>query len=92
MANRRERKPESYKIDSAIKVIKVLEALAGETYEPVSQTRICQRLSQEAEFKFDANFVHRALQTLKLIGYARYDEHNREWSVTGKPAARFASL
>lgn len=86
MSNRRERKPESYKIDAAIKVVKVLEALAGDGFEPVTQARICQRLSQETEFNFDPNFVLRALKTLELIGYARFEQTGKLWSITGKPA------
>jgi DNA-binding IclR family transcriptional regulator len=58
------RNDRDYAIDAGLRMIKVLEALEGTNFEPVSIKRVMERTN----FKYD--FCFRALRTLKLAGWA----------------------
>lgn len=59
------RRPDSdYEIESASKVLMVLEALEGIGFEPVTLSTIVGRTG------FSRDFVFRALKTLQMRGYA----------------------
>jgi DNA-binding IclR family transcriptional regulator len=75
------RDDKSYEIEAVSKALAVLEALEGENFEPVKQSRIEQRTG------FNRDLVMRTLRTLRLNGYAAQNERG-EWSV-GKRLVRF---
>ncbi len=62
--NRSERNDAAYINDSLARGLKVLEALEGTNFEPVT----IQRIQQRTGFTYD--FCRRALLTLKLQGFA----------------------
>ena len=53
-----------YALDTGLRMLKVLEALEGTNFEPVSIERVQQRTG------FSYDFCRRALITLKLAGFA----------------------
>lgn len=53
-----------YALDTGLRLLKVLEALEGTNFEPVS----IERVQQRTHFSYD--FCRRALITLKLAGFA----------------------
>lgn len=61
---RPKRSEHSYVIDAGLRMLKVLEALKGMNFEPVSIARVVQR----SGFSYD--FCRRALITLKRGGFA----------------------
>jgi DNA-binding IclR family transcriptional regulator len=61
---RGQKSDEDYAIDAGIRLLKVLEALEGTRFEPVS----IQRVQQRTGFSYD--FCMRALRTLKVAGFA----------------------
>lgn len=71
-----------YEIDALSKGLKVLEALEGTAFEPVTQKRIEQRTG------FSRDIVMRTLKTLRLNGYAVQDERGH-WT-TGRAFIRLA--
>lgn len=65
-----------YAIDAGLRLLKVLEALEGTNFEPVT----VQRIKQRTGFSYD--FCFRALKTLKVAGYAT--ENPAGWQVGPK--------
>lgn len=55
-----------YALDTGLRLLKVLEALEGTNFEPVTIERVQQRCG--SGFSYD--FCRRALITLKLAGFA----------------------
>lgn len=70
------RTAQAYAIDSCLRTLKVLEALRGTNFEPVTIKRITQRTG------FSYDFCRRALITLKLAGFAT--ESPEGWQVGPK--------
>lgn len=61
----KERDEASYVIEAGLKMLKVLEALEGRSYEPVSIQRVAQRTG------FSRDICRRSLITLKRAGWAK---------------------
>jgi DNA-binding IclR family transcriptional regulator len=78
---RAKRTDEAYVIDAGIRLLKVMEALEGTNFEPVT----IQRVQQRTGYTYD--FCRRALFTLKRAGYAAQTE--RGWQV-GPRLLRFS--
>jgi DNA-binding IclR family transcriptional regulator len=70
------RSDQDYAINAGLRLLKVLEALEGTSFEPVS----IQRIQHRTGFTYD--FCFRALKTLKVAGYAA--EHGGGWQVGPK--------
>ena len=83
------RNPKDYAVEKTIETIKVLEALRGDNFEPVSISQIIERVGyipgRDEKLKSDA--VRRILITLELLGYAA--RIKRKWTI-GKNLIRFA--
>jgi DNA-binding IclR family transcriptional regulator len=77
------RTDEDYALDAGLRLLKVLEALEGSNFEPVSIQRVQQRCGEG----FNYNFCFRALKTLKVAGYAT--ENAGGWQV-GPKLLKFA--
>lgn len=75
------RTDEDYAIDAGLRLLKVLEALEGQNFEPVTT----QRVQQRTGFSYD--FCFRALKTLKVAGYATENEDGK-WQISMR-LARF---
>lgn len=60
------RSEDAYVIDAGLRLLKVMEALEGTNFEPVSIQRVQQRCGEG----FNYNFCRRALITLKRAGFA----------------------
>ncbi len=73
---RRERSDQDYAIDSLLKGLKVLEALEGTNFEPVS----IQRVQDRTRLSYDTCL--RSLRTLRLAGFVR--EEGRGWTLTAR--------
>ena len=71
-----------YALDTGLRLLKVLDALEGTNFEPVSIERVKQRTG------FSYDFCRRALITLKQAGYAA--EQNRLW-MPGPKVVRFGT-
>lgn len=69
------RTDEDYVIAALKKGLAVMEALKGQTYEPVSVREVAKRT------KFDYDFCRRALKTLKVAGWAIEDDNGWRLSV-----------
>ena len=76
--SRSPRSEERYALDTGLRLLKVLEALEGTNFEPVS----IQRVQERTKFPYD--FCRRALITLKLAGFAA--ENNGKWMPGPKPS------
>lgn len=76
------RRDEDYAIDAGLRVLKVLEALEGKSFEPVS----IQRIQQRTGFSYD--FCMRAMRTLKVAGWATQTPQG--WTV-GPKVMRFGT-
>lgn len=61
----RRREQASYEIEAVTKALRVLEALEGIGFEPVSLSTVAGRAH------VNENFAFRALRTLELRGYAK---------------------
>ncbi len=68
-------KQNRYSNNGVLKHAKVLEALRGLEFEPVTLKRVSERTG------FNANYCFRALQTWEEIGWAKQLEDGR-WTVT----------
>lgn len=64
--------PKKYANENVVHTIKIIEALEGENFEPVSVKRIMKR----SELKYDK--CRRVLLTLELLGWAKQTER-KEW-------------
>lgn len=69
-------------LDTGLRLLKVLEALEGTNFEPVSTERVQQRTN------FSYDFCRRALITLKLAGFAA--QHKGLW-MPGPKVIRFGT-
>jgi DNA-binding IclR family transcriptional regulator len=76
------REQDAYQLDTLRRGLKVLEALEGTNFEPVSIARIQQRTG------YSYDFCRRALITLKLAGFAA--ETAQGWTV-GPKLMRFGT-
>lgn len=74
--SRNARTDEDYANDSGLRLLKVLEALEGTSFESVSVQRVQNRTG------FSYNFCFRALKTLKVAGFAQETESG--WQVSSK--------
>lgn len=75
----RKNKPRSaddYVIESLLKGLRVLEALEGNNFEPITLKTIARRSKQ------NENYCFRALKTLEQFGYAK--ETKRGWQLGGR--------
>lgn len=84
-SQRGDRDEASYVLDTALKVLKVLECLEGRAFEPVTIERVMQRSG------FNRSFVRTALITLKRAGWAKelIEGHERKF-IHGHKAASLA--
>ncbi|HEX8500768.1 MAG TPA: hypothetical protein VF659_09265 [Pyrinomonadaceae bacterium] len=82
MTVRGTRDESQYALDTGLRLLKVLEALEGTNFEPISIERVQQRTG------FSYDFCRRALITLKLAGFAA--EQNRKW-MPGPKIVRFGT-
>src|ERR1041384_518996 len=78
---RAQRSDNDYSIDALLRGLKVLEALEGTNFEPVSTKRVSERTS------LPYDFCMRALRTLKLAGFAA--ETPKGWQA-GPKVLRFS--
>lgn len=74
----RKRTADSYVIESLLKGLLVLEALEGNSFEPISLKEVARRSKQ------DTNYCFRALQTFAQMGYAK--ETPKGWILGGRIA------
>jgi DNA-binding IclR family transcriptional regulator len=79
---RQQRSQSTYIIDAGLRMLKVLEALRGTNFEPVT----IQRVTQRTGYSYD--FCRRALITLKQAGFAT--ESPDGWQV-GPKLMQFAA-
>lgn len=91
MTTRNKRTAKDYKVEKVIETIKVLEALEGANFEPVSVDTIIKRIGiipeLDREIKPDA--VKRILFTLELLGWAQSNE-KKQW-LLGAKILRFSN-
>jgi DNA-binding IclR family transcriptional regulator len=80
--SRTPRSDQDYAIDAGLRLLKVLEALEGTQFEPVS----IQRVAERTGFTYD--FCMRALRTLKIAGFATQNDRGL-WAV-GPKLLRFS--
>lgn len=80
--SREQREQGTYVIDAGLRMLKVLEALRGTNFEPVTIKRVEQRTG------YSYDFCRRALITLKLAGFAT--ESKEGWQV-GTKLMQFAA-
>jgi DNA-binding IclR family transcriptional regulator len=73
---RNQRTDTDYTIDAALRTLRVLEALEGTKFEPVT----AQRVQQRTGFTYD--FCMRALRTLKVAGFA--EQTPKGWTMGPK--------
>lgn len=76
---RKERTDQDYAIDSLLKGLKVLEALEGTRFEPVT----IQRIQERTRLSYDTCL--RSLRTLRLAGFAK--EEAGGWTLTARYVA-----
>lgn len=74
--SRTPRTDDDYKIEALLNGLKVLEALEGTRFEPVS----IRRIEQRTNLSYD--FCMRALRTLKIAGFAAQTEG--DWTLGPK--------
>lgn len=79
---RNNRSDAEYEVGGLTKGIKVLEALEGSAFQPVTVATIIERT------EFPRDIVDRSLKTLRLNGYAIQTEDGK-WTI-GRRAIRFA--
>lgn len=79
---RQKRPDEAYEIEALSKGIKILEALQGTNFKPVSVEIVMQRTG------FPRDFCDRALKTLAIHNWVKRTE-NKLWMV-GPKATRFS--
>ncbi len=77
------REQDTYVIDAVLRAAKVLEALAGTNFEPVS----IQRVEQRTGFSYD--FCRRALITWKRAGFATENAQAGKWPKLMRFGANF---
>ncbi len=82
--SRTPRDESQYALDTGLRLLKVLEALEGTNFEPVSIERVRQRCGPD----FTYDFCRRALITLKLAGFAA--EVRGQWTM-GPKIVRFGT-
>ncbi len=82
---RNKRKSKQYANENAIQTIKILEALEGVNFEPVSLKTICERVGTitEIDKALTRDKARRVLLTLKLLGWVNENEKS-EWSLGAK--------
>lgn len=89
MTTRNKREAKDYAVEKVVQTVRVLEALQGDGFEPVTIEQIIERIGfiagLDKKLKFDA--VRRILLTLELLGYAA--QTNRKWTI-GKNFIRFS--
>lgn len=73
---RSKRGDDDYAIESFLRGLRVLEALEGSRFEPISTKRVAART------RFSYDFCFRALKTLKVAGYVR--ETPKGWQITAR--------
>ena len=85
------RSPKQYANENAIQTIKVLEALEGTNFEPVTIDKICERVGTISEIDKALTWdkARRILLTLKLLGWATENDKN-EWTL-GARILRFSN-
>lgn len=85
----KKRDAKSYAVEKTVDSVKIIEALQGDAFEPVSIETIIERVGcipgRDGKLKPDA--VRRILITLELLGWAA--QVNRKWTI-GKSFIRLA--
>lgn len=87
------RQAKDYAVEKIVDGVKVIEAMQGENFEPVSIDTIIERVgvipgrSEKRSEKLKPDAVRRILITLELLGWAA--QVNRKWTI-GKDFIRFA--
>lgn len=83
MTTRSKRDPKEYANENVVHTIKIIEALEGVNFEPVSIQRIMERTGLKRDK------CMRVLTTLELLGWAKQNER-KEW-LLGAKILRFAN-
>ncbi len=85
MMKTNKRSPKKYANENAIQTIKILEALEGANFEPVSINTICERVGTiiEIDKALTWDKARRILLTLQLLGWVIGNEKN-EWMLGAK--------
>ncbi len=92
MATNKKREATDYAVEKVVDAIKVIEALEGANFEPVTIPQIIERVGyipgRGEKLKPDA--VRRILITLKLVGWAAKSADGK-WTI-GNGLIRFANI
>lgn len=72
----RKRHPKDYAVEKTIQTIRVIEALEGTNFEPVTVAKLLERTGEIPEVKnqLKLDSINRILATLELLGWARQNE------------------